>query len=678
MSTDPSRRPTSIFRYCTLFVALVAAVGIAGPADGQSFSDARRDFRRAFSGNNAGEQKKAVRKLAATEKEDAFRMIGNKLAGIAERLYEIKKIHVTAHRKKKHKVNLSLDKKEEQVLSLKTSGRIKSLRGVFKAGAGALRDHAPAEWLTSFVRKHGLQKRRLQSLFLIMKGKLVTALAPPGSRDAVKSLLRIHARVEKRSDRIRSEKKKLDRKIYSLPHTTKFKQNKEAAGLTTRRLRYVMKASILDAHRKQIYTTLAEVTSDGGVEALINTGLTARTPGVRAVAAYGLGARGDADSRTALVKRLKKEPSPDVKIELLKAIGRRGVQGAVDVVKNQLKGTRMPVQYATAHVLSRIGTMDTVPVLIDRLEKVKNGRIAAELVDSLEYMTGQSHGHQVMNWRRWWQKNKDSSLKPPGQRRANLRKVQKKKEQNDDPDRDRPGTRAIFYDTPIESNRVLFVVDASLSMDNPTNSESESIPAGLRKKPGPKIPDLSDDPTKMEMAKRELMKAIKGLREGQMFNIVFFAGYETVWNPRRLLPATPELKSKAFQFIQPAKMEWATDIFGALELGYLIGESGTQPVDKQYIRTGARGVGPDSMYLVTDGKPAFGQYDPSRNLPVYNTFIEKLNRLNQFRLMKIHGIHIGESGSTFLKKIVERTLYYPNGNDRPDWWIRPGTFKAKN
>jgi len=607
-------------------------------------------------------------------------MIGARMKNIAGQVLTLRKQLVVARRKKSHRersdkwgVNFNLSDREKRLVSSQGQQQIDGLESVLQAAGRALRSHASNDWIRSFVRMHGARQPELHALLMLMQTKLLRPLPKMNSKTSLELFFTVFQQVTRKGDRLQSQKRRLDRKIYSIPQSTKY-SNKRAAKLTVRRLPHVLNVSVTDALYRQAYRFLSELQSQERVKILVNQGLQSEIRSVRALSAHALGSQSDSFSGDALVNQLEREQAHQVQIELVKAIGRRNLQSAEDAVQSMIKGTKMPVQYAAVHVLSRIGTMKSVPVLIDRLEDVSGGRITREIIDSLEYMTGQTFGRRLIGWRDWWKKNRGNGLKPPAQRDQNLARVKKKKNRDKKQGNAAAGqTRAIFYETPIDSNRVLFVVDASKSMhrDAKYTRDDNDKP---RNKDGPSVPNLPDNPTKMQVAKYELMRSINALQKKQLFNIVFFAGYETIWYQKSLLPAKSNVKRKAFRFIQKVEMRYATAIFDALDLGFMVGEVGGQPMSKEVVQTGPGKIGPDTIYLVTDGKPAYGQYDnEGLNAPVYNTFIEKLNKMNQFRLMKIHGIMAGEGGG-FLKRITNETLYYPDGKQRPEWWIRPGSY----
>ncbi len=649
-----------------VFLLSVSAVG-------QSFSEARREFRNAFQTTDRGRQKKAIKTLGATGEKKAFQLIGRKMEQLARQLLNVETKYVLAKRKKEHGRAFNASDKEKSVINHYNSGNWKNVGSVIRAGGTTLARHAPDEWLVSFVREHGMRNPDVSSMLLIMKGRLLKPLVPMSSESSLDVLLNVFGNAQKLAEKNRQKKRRYDRKVYSIPQKTKWK-NKEAGKLLLKRLPYTLKGSILDVLYRQTYQFLSNIEQQERVETLVEKGLSSKNWAVRAVSAYALGAQSDPFSGKGLVERLKKESNFKVRIELLKAIARRNRQSAEDLVQNFIKGTKMPVQYVAVHALSRIGTVKSVPVLIDRLDELDSGRIEREIIESLEYMTGKAFGHRIVQWRMWWKRNKDKGLKPPAKRDENLAKV-KQKDKQDQADAGGDQTRAMFYDKPIVSNRVLFVVDASKSMQSDATYTGGDAGGQGNNDQGPQVPDLPDNPTKMEVAKYELMKSIKALRKNQLFNIIFFAGYETIWYRKSLLPGKPKVKAKAFRFIQNVEMRYATAIFDAMELGFMVGDVGGQPMTDEVVRTGPGKVGPDTIYLATDGQPYFGQYDlTKKNAPLFNDFYQKMNRMNQFRLMKIHGIQIGGDGS-FLKSLVEETNYYPNGKKRPTWWIRPGTFK---
>ena len=144
-------------------------------------------------------------------------------------------------------------------------------------------------------------------------------------------------------------------------------------------------------------------------------------------------------------------------------------------------------------------------------------------------------------------------------------------------------TIPTFFGSEIESNRLMFVIDSSGSMqmtDKPSDWEgtdeefrtadpdSEAVKATKR----------------MNRAKRELCNAIQALQETQKFNVIDFDSGARKWQ-ENLVPATPANKQAA--------VEWVD--------GSVVDQGGTytdQAIEKAFSDPEV-----DTIYLLSDGAP---------------------------------------------------------------------------
>lgn len=643
-----------------LFVIILLSLSVVRPGYGESFEDAKDQFQSAFSSGDYSQQRKSITTLGQYDKKEAFDLIKREMLNLGQRLWKIENAFKDIDRR-------SLDQKswtdrQKQAFQIHDSGQLKKIRQVFRTGTEQLKQSAKPEWIFTFVKRLGMDQVSLSSLYVLMKGKLLVPLAEISNRHAHKLLLDVLRKTEMIRKQFKQQKRQLNNKINSYSHEKSLKKMQlrkpalERRGITRR-------ISILDVLRRQVYNNLSKLDGEEAVNTLVEYGLKSDHFQVRAASAYALGFQKDTRSRNALIGLLKNEKRYQVQIELLRAIGKRAIQSAENEVQPFLEQHRIPVQYAAAHVLGRIGTLESTDLLIKRMEELKSGRLYHEIVDSLSYMTGQTFGADTEAWRKWYQKHQDDSLAPPTKRQL--------------PDEARRGhdlkgkSSTEFYGMPLTSNNVMFVVDASLSMDDTANYTGSSAgfdPGGS----GPKIPTLPENPSRMNVARNQLMKAIKGLKRNQMFNIIFFAGFNTVWNKQRMVPATPQKKKEAFSFIKNAGTEWATVIYEAIELGFDFGTVGPIPVgEQQPLNAQMTKLAPDTIILVSDGKPAYGQYDMRNETgTMYNNLFQRVNKMNQFRLLKMYAVSIGNK--EFFQKFLNRTMYYPDPKQRPEWWIQPG------
>ncbi len=644
--------------YLLLLIGLCSFLSV--PVSAQSFEDVKQQFKKAFSSSNIDRQLKSLRDLGTFERKEAFELIEKKLSRLSVQLWNLESTLRTIDRVKGKKSRWS--DKQKQVIQIHKSGQLDELKEVYKTGVQQLRNPGKPEWLLSLVHRWGRKSTRIQTMYGLMKGKLLRPLKDMKTGKATRLLLDVLRQTERFRRHFKQRKSKVNQKLHSYSHEKNLRRYHLREPVYQRN-HFTLRISIMDVLRRRIYRHLSGVSGDESTGVLIEHGLNSPSHQVRAAAAYGLGFKKDSRSKNVLVEHLKKEKDYRVQIELLRAIGRRGMQSSEDVVQKFLEQHRTPVQYAAAHVLGKIGTMDSVSALIDRMEEVKSGRLFHEIAYSLSIMSGKAIEAKAEEWRSWWKDNQGSSLAAPSKR-----KLPKEIREEKQPNR-RSSTE--FYGVSLASNNIMFVVDASLSMNN--KAEFTGTSGGFRPSgPGPKIPPLPEEPTRWDVAKNQMMKAIKGLEANQMFNITFFAGFVSTWNKKRMVPATPNNKRKAFKFIKNAKLEWATVIYEGLEIAFNFGQVGRTPIGEQkQLTSRMTQLAPDTMILLSDGAPHMGQYDLNKKTgSMFNNIYQRVNFLNQFRLMKISAISLGRK--KFFQKLVNRSIYYPVPKKRPEWWIQPG------
>jgi von Willebrand factor type A domain len=169
----------------------------------------------------------------------------------------------------------------------------------------------------------------------------------------------------------------------------------------------------------------------------------------------------------------------------------------------------------------------------------------------------------------------------------------------------RPATVSAqeYYGVPIEDGGVAFLLDVSGSMDNRGEQITGSIVRGLaaaiqgtsagRSAIGRAIIDraartgTATQISKMESARRELVRALDSLRDGTNFTIITFGQYTHEW-PAGVRTASPAGRSLARQYISGIYAAGGTPMAEALQLGF----------EASDVRT---------LFVVTDGRPTSGE-----------------------------------------------------------------------
>lgn len=239
--------------------------------------------------------------------------------------------------------------------------------------------------------------------------------------------------------------------------------------------------------------------------------------------------------------------------------------------------------------LTQVQEPEGVEALLDILDKAK-GEVRTDISRYLTAISGEQHEVDAKAWREWWEAHKEGFEFPPRGVRAVARAAPVR-------------SMTQYYGMPIYAQRLVFVIDASLSMRG----------------------------DRIEAAKSELINAIEELPEGVYFDVIAFHISVVPWQ-KKLVIASPENKKQAIAFVQSLDLGRATVSYDALEA--------------------ALDFDAESIYFLTDGVPRGGK--------VVNTFqiVDILTRLNRVRRITINsiGIHVGPEGNPFddfLKTLAE-------------------------
>lgn len=300
-----------------------------------------------------------------------------------------------------------------------------------------------------------------------------------------------------------------------------------------------------------------------------------------------------------------------VKLTAAVGVGKLRVKSALDDLLRLLRDRDWSVRSAAIQALGDIGEKGAVGPLIDQIEK-EEGRLREDCAQALAKLTGQRFGQVPEAWRKWWEEHrdeygeggKDLGGHPP--------------DQTGDPG-------SGYYGIPIVTNRAIFIVDVSGSM-----SKASSDPS---KEPGP------NDPAKVEVAKRELIRALKGFDPKGRFNIIAFNDAVKRWKDG-LVPATAANKAEAENFVQQFSAAQSTNIYDAMELAFKM--AGMGATDKHYEPAA------DTIFLLSDGSPT----KPDGSLDDWMKIIRAVREWNRLKRITIHAIGVGGHNAAFMSMLA--------------------------
>jgi hypothetical protein len=237
----------------------------------------------------------------------------------------------------------------------------------------------------------------------------------------------------------------------------------------------------------------------------------------------------------------------------------------------------------------------------------------------LEGLTGQNVVRGTITpWKEFWAREGDSFT---------VRRKDAEKPQQDN-------RYQRFFNLEVESDRVLFVVDFSGSMEEDIQLQSgqTGAPAGQKT-------------TKAQLVVSELKKLVMSLPDGAMLNMIVFSDEVRIWRQEGGHPALVKVDDAARddllgRFLDSLRPSGPTNLHGALSKA--LDFAGRSLHDKAY------SAGFDTIYVITDGAPSAGAV----------TDKEEIRRLvreaNQLRQLTIHCITFGAKNDTsFLKPMAE-------------------------
>ncbi|MCG3135203.1 MAG: hypothetical protein HMLKMBBP_02709 [Planctomycetes bacterium] len=339
------------------------------------------------------------------------------------------------------------------------------------------------------------------------------------------------------------------------------------------------------------------------------------------------------------------------------AIGEHRAPDGILPLVGLLDDPKWQARSAAINALSRLGDKTTLaphlPKIADCLES-SNGRQKDECARLLETLTGKKLGKDANLWRLWIQGG-DAAL--PKEDAAAPKK----------PSGGYGDEEPRFYGMPVVSSRVVVILDISLSMNDPIRIDKDRLRRETSRRkaevtggPGdgkkdPKKPAAKDAPppedegydipwwkikTRLDLARYQAINLIAGLRPDQNFELITFSTEVHPWMGK-LVPADQANKQKAIALIEGIKPEDQTNTWGAIAAAFELSEKDAKDPKGKLL-------GPDEIYLVTDGAPSKGDIiDPQQ-------ILDGTIQLWRTHQTKIHTIGIGIDLS-FLRKMAQLT-----------------------
>jgi Mg-chelatase subunit ChlD len=200
-------------------------------------------------------------------------------------------------------------------------------------------------------------------------------------------------------------------------------------------------------------------------------------------------------------------------------------------------------------------------------------------------------------WAAWWKANREDFLA------GRYNPAQPKREGSG---------RTTFFELPVISRRIVFVLDRSKSM-------------------------AEGKPRKIDVVRAEMKALLSALPDGTRLNVIFFGDrLDTFAQSTRVLDA--RTRKEALDFMERTEPDGRTNLYDALDKALsLVGSP----------ETGAlRDEGVDTIFVLSDGAPTFGRISDAELI------LRRFTRENRFLRASVHTIAVGDVG-TLLSRLAD-------------------------
>jgi len=376
-----------------------------------------------------------------------------------------------------------------------------------------------------------------------------------------------------------------------------------------------------------------------GTEEAVAECLTDRSWQVRRRAVQALAASGASASDVAILG-LCADREVAVRCAALEGLAALGSARVLEPARRALDDDAWQVRASAASALGSVRHRDSIGPLLARM-RVEEGRLAQDLANALERLTGRDFGTRLELWERFWESYGDRYQIPSDEELAALREKQKERKEQY-----RPEVGTAYHGIETPSRSILFVIDVSGSMENHV-VEKERFAEG-------DYPSFS----RMDIVKTELSRTVERLEPYVEFNILSFATDLKPWKKRpvaanvlnkdsavswcrRLEPIGGASKQDLAQvgLARTANLEGGkTNTYAALMWALGVGQ-GKSPGEGYEVEL-------DTIFFLSDGDPSTGEFVD------IDEILDEVRKANELRRIVLHTIAIGDVRKDFMARLA--------------------------
>lgn len=321
--------------------------------------------------------------------------------------------------------------------------------------------------------------------------------------------------------------------------------------------------------------------------------------------AFGLEslARTDPDRAATLLGKAARDPHPHVRLVAAETAARLGPG---DLLPRLLADPDWRVRSAAAEAAAARRDPSLAGALVERLGR-ETGRLRADVAAALRRLTGKDLGLDPGPWKAWWDARRDAPPPPTPSRESQV----------------------SFFEIPVLSDRLVFLIDLSGSMREPS-------PAGG---------------TKLDVARRGLLETLRDLPPAARFGIVglgcddegrYLEPEKKTWQGRPvLLPAVPAVKADARRWLEALEARGWTNLYDGIARAFEAPDV-------------------DTIYLYSDGGASKGTFVAASEI------LSQVAALNRFRRVVLHAVEVpGDRILPDNRRLLRRLAEDTGGTFRP-------------